>query len=99
MTDGQALNLSRLGAKTPIPASPEAAVPECVPTPHPGETYLVRSSCPEFTSLCPMTDLRPFDRADLERRDLNDVGVLLAAPPPDPWQEAEMKREPFYWPD
>ena len=55
MTDSQALNLSQLGAKTPIPASPEAAVLECVPNPHPGETYLVRFSCPEFTSLCPVT--------------------------------------------
>ena len=55
MTDSKTLNLSQLGAKTPIPASPEAAVLECVPNPHPGETYLVRFSCPEFTSLCPVT--------------------------------------------
>lgn len=55
MTDSKTLNLSQLGAKTPIPASPEAAVLECVPNPHPGEAYLVRFSCPEFTSLCPVT--------------------------------------------
>jgi 7-cyano-7-deazaguanine reductase len=26
-----------------------------VPNPHPGSLYLVRFTCPEFTSLCPMT--------------------------------------------
>lgn len=28
---------------------------ETVANPHPGETYLVRFACPEFTSLCPVT--------------------------------------------
>lgn len=28
---------------------------EAVPNPHPGEDYLVRLTCPEFTSLCPIT--------------------------------------------
>jgi len=28
---------------------------EKVPNPHPGTIYLVRLSCPEFTSLCPIT--------------------------------------------
>jgi 7-cyano-7-deazaguanine reductase len=55
MIDSQSPNLRQLGSKTPIPASPEAAVLECVPNPHPGETYLVRFACPEFTSLCPVT--------------------------------------------
>ena len=47
--------LTQLGASTPIPATPEQAVLERVPNPHPGTTYLVRFAQPEFTSLCPMT--------------------------------------------
>jgi 7-cyano-7-deazaguanine reductase len=35
--------------------SPGEAVLERVPNPHPGESYLVRFTCPEFTSLCPIT--------------------------------------------
>ena len=31
------------------------AVLETVPNPHPGLVYLVRFTCPEFTSLCPVT--------------------------------------------
>ena len=47
--------LTQLGAETTLPASPEAAVLETVPNPHPGTLYLVRFTCPEFTSLCPIT--------------------------------------------
>ena len=47
--------LTQLGASTPIPATPEQAVLERVPNPHPGTSYLVRFTQPEFTSLCPMT--------------------------------------------
>jgi len=49
------LPVTILGAATKIPASPEEAVLERVPNPHPGETYLVRFTAPEFTSLCPVT--------------------------------------------
>ncbi|MGQ9369893.1 preQ(1) synthase [Azospirillum sp. ST 5-10] len=48
-------NLTQLGTRTDQPASPEAAVLERVPNPHPGERYLVRFTAPEFTSLCPIT--------------------------------------------
>ena len=44
-----------LGQATPMPASPDEAVLERVPNPQPGQDYLVRFTCPEFTSLCPMT--------------------------------------------
>ena len=44
-----------LGRPAPLPASPEEAVLDTVPNPHPGLTYLVRFTCPEFTSLCPVT--------------------------------------------
>lgn len=48
-------HLTQLGTKADIPASPEAAVLEAVPNPHPQVDYNVRFTCPEFTSLCPMT--------------------------------------------
>jgi len=47
--------LRQLGASTAIPDSPESAVLERVANPHPGRTYLVRFTAPEFTSLCPIT--------------------------------------------
>ena len=47
--------LTQLGTQTPLPASPGEAVLERVANPHPGESYLVRFTCPEFTSLCPIT--------------------------------------------
>ena len=48
-------SLTQLGTPTTPPASPEEAVLERVPNPHPGERYLVRFTAPEFTSLCPIT--------------------------------------------
>ncbi|WP_207479445.1 preQ(1) synthase [Arenibaculum pallidiluteum] len=47
--------LTQLGAAAPQPTSPEEAVLERVPNPHPGERYVVRFTAPEFTSLCPIT--------------------------------------------
>src|SRR5687767_15328731 len=47
--------LTLLGRPARLPASPDEAVLEAVPNPHPGTTYLVRFTAPEFTSLCPMT--------------------------------------------
>lgn len=44
-----------LGTPTRLPASPEVATIETVANPHPGQRYLVRFTCPEFTSLCPIT--------------------------------------------
>lgn len=48
-------NLTQLGGKTELPASPEAAVLERVPNPQADVSYNVRFTVPEFTSLCPMT--------------------------------------------
>ena len=48
-------DLKQLGAKSELPASPDAALLEKVANPHPGETYLVRFTAPEFTALCPIT--------------------------------------------
>ena len=48
-------HLKTLGGKAALPRSPEEAVLETVPNPHPDTVYLVRLSCPEFTSMCPVT--------------------------------------------
>jgi len=44
-----------LGRPAPLPASPEEAVLDTVPNPHPGLTYVARFTCPEFTALCRIT--------------------------------------------
>jgi 7-cyano-7-deazaguanine reductase len=48
-------DLKQLGEHVAPPESPTAAVLERVQNPQPGEAYLVRFTCPEFTSLCPIT--------------------------------------------
>ena len=55
MDDVQVSELSLLGNQTDQPRSPEEAVLETVPNPHPGTHYLVRFVCPELTTLCPVT--------------------------------------------
>lgn len=54
MTENYA-GLTQLGQPARIPASPEEAVLERVANPSPGRAYVVRFTCPEFTSLCPLT--------------------------------------------
>src|SRR5689334_2309956 len=49
------MSLTQLGHRSALPQSPESAVLETVPNPHPGLLYIVRFTCPEFTSLCPVT--------------------------------------------
>ncbi|HSF95896.1 MAG TPA: preQ(1) synthase [Thermohalobaculum sp.] len=44
-----------LGQAADLPASPDEAVLDPVPNPHPDQDYLVRFTAPEFTSLCPVT--------------------------------------------
>jgi 7-cyano-7-deazaguanine reductase len=53
MTDSPPL--TQLGARTALPESPEAAVLEKVPNPQKGMRYVARFTCPEFTTLCPIT--------------------------------------------
>ena len=48
-------NLRLLGIKTTLPKSPKEAILEKVDNPHLTSNYLIRFSCPEFTSLCPVT--------------------------------------------
>ena len=51
----QDLNLRNLGQSSSLPATPEEASVESVPNPHTDSYYLTRFTCPEFTSLCPVT--------------------------------------------
>ena len=44
-----------LGKPAAIPASPEQAVLDRVPNPHPDTHYVARFTAPEFTTLCPVT--------------------------------------------
>jgi 7-cyano-7-deazaguanine reductase len=48
-------SLTQLGGESRIPPSPDQAVLETVPNPHQETDYLIRFTCPEFTSLCPVT--------------------------------------------
>ena len=48
-------DLNQLGRKTELPDSPDRAVLESVPNPHPETDYVVRFTNPEFTSICPIT--------------------------------------------
>lgn len=48
-------DLSQLGQRSELPSSPEQAVLDRVPNPHPDTNYLARFTAPEFTSLCPVT--------------------------------------------
>lgn len=48
-------NLSQLGGKSALPESPEKAKLEKVANPHKDADYCIRFTCPEFTSLCPIT--------------------------------------------
>ena len=55
MTDENYAGLTQLGHHVEQPASPDAAMLERVPNPSRGRHYVVRFTCPEFTSLCPIT--------------------------------------------
>ncbi len=47
--------LTQLGHKVDLPESPDKAILERVDNPHSDRDYVVRFTCPEFTSLCPLT--------------------------------------------
>lgn len=48
-------HVTLLGGSSELPASPEVAILERVPNPHPDTRYVARFTAPEFTSLCPVT--------------------------------------------
>ena len=47
--------LTQLGQMSSLPDSPDDATLERVPNPAPNRHYTIRFTCPEFTSLCPIT--------------------------------------------
>lgn len=47
-------SLNQLGSDQALPASPDKAVLERVKNPS-AEPYMIRLTCPEFTSICPVT--------------------------------------------
>lgn len=49
------LDLAQLGKRVALPQTPDEAVLEAVPNPHPDADYVVRFTAPEFTCLCPVT--------------------------------------------
>ena len=55
MSDMETNELSQLGRAVEPPQSPEEANLERMANPHSGDDYLIRFTCPEFTSLCPVT--------------------------------------------
>jgi 7-cyano-7-deazaguanine reductase len=55
MPNGPDDRFTLLGQNVVIPASPEDAILETFDNPHPGVKYVVRLTCPEFTTLCPIT--------------------------------------------
>lgn len=54
MSQSDYTKLDTLGANSVLPSSPDEAVLERVESPT-TEPYLVRLTCPEFTSICPVT--------------------------------------------
>lgn len=45
----------QLGQQSEVPQSPEQAQLDRVPNPHEDVDYVARFTCPEFTSICPVT--------------------------------------------
>jgi 7-cyano-7-deazaguanine reductase len=51
----ESLETRLLGQPSTLPASPDVALIDRVANPHADTDYLARFTCPEFTSLCPVT--------------------------------------------
>ena len=62
MTEKNFLELNQLGGSTTQPTNPDEASLEFVQNPHQETKYVVRFTCPEFTSLCPVTGQPDFAR-------------------------------------
>tara|TARA_B100000029_G_scaffold465460_1_gene500148 strand:+ start:684 stop:1145 length:462 start_codon:yes stop_codon:yes gene_type:complete len=54
------INLKNLGKKSISPNFPEITILEKIPNPKKNVSYIIRLSCPEFTSLCPVTNQPDF---------------------------------------
>jgi 7-cyano-7-deazaguanine reductase len=58
--------LSQLGGAAKAPDDPALAVLERAPNPHKDALYLARFTCPEFTSICPVTSQPDFGHLVLD---------------------------------
>ena len=54
------IKLKNLGNKSNAPNSPQFKILERIPNPKKKVSYIIRLSCPEFTSLCPVTNQPDF---------------------------------------
>ena len=54
-TPRKPLQTTVLGKRAEMPESPDKAVLDRVPNPHPDTHYAARFTAPEFTTLCPVT--------------------------------------------
>ncbi len=54
------IKLKNLGNKSNTPNSPQFKILERIPNPKKKVSYIIRLSCPEFTSLCPVTNQPDF---------------------------------------
>ena len=52
--------LDALGGKSNVPVRPDKNVLEKIPNPKIGINYSIRLTCPEFTSICPVTSQPDF---------------------------------------
>lgn len=66
------IETTQLGKAASIPQSPDEATLDRVPNPHADTDYVARFTCPEFTSICPVTG-QP------------DFGILVIDYVPDQW--------------
>ena len=60
MSNKSDIKVKKLGGGSMVYNSPEEDILERVPNPHMEVDYLVRFTCPEFTSICPVTDQPDF---------------------------------------
>ncbi|WP_417516223.1 preQ(1) synthase [Minwuia sp.] len=54
--------IKHLGQQSELPDSPDEAILDAVPNPHPDTPYVTRFTAPEFTSICPVTGQPDFAR-------------------------------------
>lgn len=55
-----------LGQQSHVPTEPQPSILEAVPNPHPDVDYVTRFTCPEFTSICPVTSQPDFAHLVIE---------------------------------
>lgn len=58
--------LTQLGGRSETATSPHEAELERVPNAHPDVSYLARFTCPEFTSICPVTGQPDFAHLEID---------------------------------